>query len=187
MWDAEIHSLLAVDTASGRVRLLARGGDFGTPSHIVVSPLQFVIVVDGETGGVFWVQDNGREQQQFHSTRVFSNIRRFASAAFLWRNLKPATHVADLGSADLRAADLREAKLSHANLEHAKVTPEQLAEAATLEGAPGPSLDWQPRYFAGLDNAGLPVWTDDQIFATPVIANEELEDVLEGISEVAAA
>jgi len=49
---------------------------------------------------------------------------------------------------------------------------------SSLDG-PGTSINWQPRYFAGLDNAGLPVWTNDQIFATPVIANEELEDVLQ--------
>lgn len=49
---------------------------------------------------------------------------------------------------------------------------------ATLDG-PGTAIDWQPRYFAGLDNAGLPVWTNDQIFATPVIADKELVDVLQ--------
>ena len=67
---------------------------------------------------------------------------RLRRADLSWANLSGADlSGADLGSADLRAADLREAKLSHANLEHAKVTQEQLAEAATLEGAIMPDGD----------------------------------------------
>jgi hypothetical protein len=42
---------------------------------------------------------------------------------------------ADLGAADLNGADLRGADLSYANLERTKVSPEQLAEAGSLEGA----------------------------------------------------
>jgi hypothetical protein len=49
---------------------------------------------------------------------------------------------------------------------------------AALDG-PGASVDWQPRYFAGLDGNQNPVWTSDQIFATPVIAGEELASVLQ--------
>ena len=49
---------------------------------------------------------------------------------------------------------------------------------STLDG-PGTSVNWHPRYFAGLDSNGDPVWTNDQIFATPVIANEELAQVLQ--------
>jgi hypothetical protein len=49
---------------------------------------------------------------------------------------------------------------------------------STLDG-PGTSINWQPRYFAGLDAIGNPVWTSDQIFATAVIAAEELESVLQ--------
>ena len=61
---------------------------------------------------------------------------RLRRADLSWANLSGADlSGADLGSADLRAADLREANLSYANLEHAKVSPEQLAEAATLDGA----------------------------------------------------
>jgi hypothetical protein len=51
----------------------------------------------------------------------------------------------------------------------------------SLAGLPGPgdSINWQPRYFAGLDSNDNPVWTNDQIFATPVIANEQLAQVLQ--------
>jgi hypothetical protein len=42
---------------------------------------------------------------------------------------------ADLGAADLQEADLRGADLSYANLERTRVSPEQLAQVASLEGA----------------------------------------------------
>ena len=48
----------------------------------------------------------------------------------------------------------------------------------TMDG-PGTSVNWQPRYFAGLDSNDDPVWTNDQIFATPIIAEEELLQVLQ--------
>lgn len=46
----------------------------------------------------------------------------------------------------------------------------------TLDG-PGTSVDWAPRYFAGLDAKGDPTWTDDQVAAAPVIDNETIIQV----------
>lgn len=47
-----------------------------------------------------------------------------------------------------------------------------------LDG-PGTDVAWQPRYFAGLDSNDDPVWTNDQIFATPVLEGEEIIQVLQ--------
>jgi hypothetical protein len=49
---------------------------------------------------------------------------------------------------------------------------------AALDG-PGFSVSWHPRYFAGLDNNDNPVWTNDQIFAIPVIDDETVNQVLQ--------
>jgi hypothetical protein len=47
-----------------------------------------------------------------------------------------------------------------------------------LDGpGPGTDVDWQPRYFAGLDDDGDPTWTDNQLEAAPVIANESVIQV----------
>jgi hypothetical protein len=42
---------------------------------------------------------------------------------------------------------------------------------------PGTSVNWQPRYFAGLDDEGDPTWTDDQVSAAPVIDDETVLQV----------
>ncbi len=46
----------------------------------------------------------------------------------------------------------------------------------TLDG-PGVSVNWQPRYFAGLDRSGTPIWVDDQTLAVPVIDDETVLQV----------
>ena len=43
---------------------------------------------------------------------------------------------------------------------------------ASLDG-PGDSINWLPRYFAGLDKNKNPTWTSDQTQSQPVVQNEE--------------
>ncbi|MEM7427896.1 MAG: DUF4185 domain-containing protein [Pseudomonadota bacterium] len=49
---------------------------------------------------------------------------------------------------------------------------------STLDG-PGDTINWQPRYFAGLADDDTPTWTFNQAAAVPVIENEEIGKVLQ--------
>lgn len=87
LWDAESTSLLAVDTEFGETRVLTDGHPFVEPSHIAVSPIGCVIVVDKATGGVFWFKDTGGERVEIRPSSLLSNTREIASVTFLSWNI----------------------------------------------------------------------------------------------------